>query len=166
VGGIGDRECGRVFQLVERLAEDYLKKAMVHCPPVPADIALLADEKRLVEVRLLPLKAYHGAIWRLGKVWVIQLNSDDALAVRRFALFHEVFHILAHRKATPVFRKRDCESGAFNELLADTFAAYILMPEEWVKEKWAEVNDLNQMAKIFQVPKSAMCIRLKILGLI
>ncbi|GAG36112.1 unnamed protein product [marine sediment metagenome] len=55
--------------------------------------------------------------------------------------------------------------GSFNELLADYFAVCILMPREWVKEKWAEVKDLDKMAEIFDVPKSAMCIRLKRLGL-
>jgi hypothetical protein len=40
------------------------------------------------------------------------------------------------------------------------------MPREWVVEKWAEVKDLGRMAEIFVVPKSAMCIRLRQLGLI
>jgi len=40
------------------------------------------------------------------------------------------------------------------------------MPREWVEEKWAEVKDLDRMAKIFAVPKSAMCIKLRQLGLI
>jgi len=65
-----------------------------------------------------------------------------------------------------VFRKRGTIVGSFNELLADYFASCILMPREWVKEKWAEVKDLDRMAEIFAVPKSAMCIRLRRLGLI
>ena len=51
-------------------------------------------------------------------------------------------------------------------LLADYFATCILMPKEWVTEKWVEVMDLDRMAEIFDAPKSAMCIRLKRLGLI
>ena len=73
---------------------------------------------------------------------------------------------MAHCTTTPVFRRRGLGGGSFNELVADSFAARILMPEEWVKEKWVEVNDLNQMAKIFRVPNSLMCVRLKRLGLI
>jgi Zn-dependent peptidase ImmA (M78 family) len=65
-----------------------------------------------------------------------------------------------------VFKKRGLERGSFNELLADYFASCILMPREWVKKKWAETKDLDRMAEIFAVPKSAMCIRLKWLGLI
>jgi len=84
----------------------------------------------------------------------------------RFTIFHEAFHILAHCRTSPVFRKRGSIVGSFNEFLADYFALCILMPREWVAEKWAEVKDLDQMAKIFSVSKSAMCIRLRQMGLI
>jgi len=158
--------CGRVSKMMEMLANKYLKKGRVSRLPVPMKLVSLADEQCAIETRLLPLKVYHGAIWRLREGWVVQLNDNDTSAMRRFTLFHEVFHILAHCKATPVFRKRGIKEGSFNELLADWFAFCILMPKEWVKEKWAEVEDLDGMAEIFDVPKSAMCIKLKRLGLI
>ena len=65
-----------------------------------------------------------------------------------------------------MFRKRGTKEGSFNELLADYFATCILMPKEWVTEKWVEVEDLDRMAEIFDAPKSAMCVRLKRLGLV
>jgi len=34
------------------------------------------------------------------------LQNDDTSAAQRFTLFHEAFHILAHYRTTPVFRKR------------------------------------------------------------
>jgi len=155
----------RMAQMVEMLAQKYLKKGGVHCPPVPTGLLSLADKQHAIETRLLPLKAYHGAIWHLREGWIIQLNDNDILATRRLTLFHEAFHILAHCKTAPVFRKRGSLQGSFNELLADHFAKSILMPREWVKEKWAEVKDLDKMAEIFGVPKSAMCISLKRLGI-
>lgn len=158
--------CGGIFKMVEMVAQRLLKKGGVHCPPVPAELVSLADEQYPIEVRLLPLKAYHGGIWHLREGWVIQLKEDDSPAAQRFTLFHEAFHILAHCRTTPVFKRRGVKVGAFNELLATYFAVSILMPEEWVKEKWAEVPDLDKMAEIFGVPKSPMCIRLKRLGLI
>jgi hypothetical protein len=42
----------------------------------------------------------------------------------------------------------------------------ILIPRQWIKEKWAEVKDLDRMAEIFDAPKSAVCIRLRQLGLV
>jgi Zn-dependent peptidase ImmA (M78 family) len=65
-----------------------------------------------------------------------------------------------------VFKKRRLEQGSFNELLADYFASCILMPREWVKEKWEEIKDLDRMAETFAVPKSFMYMRLRQLGLV
>ena len=151
---------------MERLARNWLKRESVHSPPVPTSIVSLADETHPIETRQIPLKICHGSLWHLRDGWVIQLNRDDTIPAQRFTLFHEAFHILAHRKATPLFRKPGSTGKAFNELLADSFAARILMPAKWVEEKWEEIKDLDQMARIFQVPKSSMCIRLRSLGLL
>lgn len=171
-GGGEKCKCSGIFQLVEKLAKEYLAKAEVHCPPVPTELIHLADEQHPIEVRLLSLKIYHGATWYLkGRCqkgrWVIQLNRSAPPARRRLSLFHEAFHIVAHcRATTPLFRKRGHEGGSFNELLADYFAGSILMPREWVRERWAEVEDLDSMAKIFDVTKPLMWIRLKEMDLI
>ncbi|MBA7706562.1 hypothetical protein ES703_115416 [subsurface metagenome] len=149
---------------MERLAHRLLNSGGVCHPPVPSELFSLADEEHPIEVQFLPLKACHGALWHLNGIWIILLRNDDTPATKRFTLFHEAFHILAHRKSTPVFSKRGTAEGTFNELLANYFAACMLMPARWVTEKWEEANDLKQMAKIFQVSKPEMCIRLKCLG--
>ena len=165
--------CGKIFELVEKLAHKYLEKGRVHCPPVPIELVYLVDEQSPVKIHMLPLKTCHGAMWRLKDGWVIQLKKDDPHATKRFVLFHEAFHILAHCNDAPVLAKRDVKlgsfyhkAGSFNELMADVFAAFVLMPGEWVREKWTETHDLEQMAQIFDVPKPQMCARLKFLGLI
>jgi len=159
------RHC-RLAQLVEMLAQTCLKMGNVRCPSVSTELVKLFDQQHTVEIRQLPLKAYHGAIWSQKDGWVIQVKDSDAAPTMRFTVFHEAFHILAHCRTSPVFRKRGSIVGSFNELLADHFAGCILMPREWVVEKWAEVKDLDRMAEIFAVPKSAMCIKLRQLGLI
>jgi len=139
----------------------------IHSPPVPEVLVALCDKRRTIEVREVPLKVYHGAIWRLKDRWVVHLNADESTSRKRFSLFHEGFHILAHCKTTPVFRSRVAlQLGSFNELLGDYFAACTLMPREWVKEKWAEVKDLDRMAEFFDVTEIAMGLRLRQLGLI
>jgi hypothetical protein len=160
----GGNEC-RIFQLVELLAEAYLKEAQIDSLPVPADILSLIESGCTLEVREVPLKAYHGAIWRLDKAWIIQLKDTDTPAEKKFSLFHEGFHILAHSRGTPVFKKAGAAEGSFNELLADYFAACVLMPRQQVKEKWPEVRDPDAMAKLFDVPRSAMRVRLSLIGL-
>ncbi len=154
------------FRLVEMLAQRCLKKGKTDGPPVPVELVQLFDTQCAVEIHPISLDAYHGAIWRLKDRWVIQLKSGDTPAMRRFTLFHEAFHVLAHCQCIPVFMKRGVEQGRFNEGLADYFAACILMPREWIREKWLEVKDLDRLAKIFDVLKPVMAIRLKQLSLV
>ena len=157
---------GPIFQLVEALANKYLKKAKLDHPPVMTDAVGHFNISPQIEVRPLPLKAYHGAVWRLEDGWVIHLNSNNKPARQKSVLFHEVFHILAHNKATPIFRKRGLKEGLFNEMLADYFAGCFMMPRTWIDKKWAELKDLKQMAEAFQVTEVAIWIRLKAMGLI
>jgi len=156
----------RMFELAERLANKYLEKGKVECPPVPTELVSLADEQHPIEVRLVPLRLCNGATWHFEDSWVIQLNKNDPPATRRFTLFHEAFHILARCKGPSRFMGRGVKKGSFCELLAERFAASILMPRDWVSERWAEVNDLDKMAKIFYVPQPVMYIELKLLHLI
>jgi hypothetical protein len=163
----GCRHMGRVFSLVKKLAVRYQTRAGIDRLPVPADLITRGSDGLPIEVQELPFKAHHGAIWRLDDCWVIQLNSNDTSARKRFTMYHEIFHILAHCEATPVFKKKSSSpEGSFNELLADHFAAIILMPEEQVREKWAEVKDINQMAAMFDVPRSVVWFALKHLSLV
>jgi hypothetical protein len=158
---------GRIFELVYRLADRYQVTAGIGRPPVPADLITRAGDNLPIEVREVPLRAYHGAIWRLNDSWVIQLNSNDKPARQRFTLYHEIFHILAHCKATPVFKKAACSrEGSFNEMLADHFAAVMLVPAELVRKTWPEVKDISKMATIFEVPSSVMWLGLKRMHLI
>ena len=157
---------GRAYQLVDKLAQKYLKMGGVCSPPVSTDLIRLFDQQHTVEIRQLPLKAYHGAIWHHKDRWIIQIKDSDAAPTMRFTIFHEAFHILAHCRTTPVFKKRGASVGSFNEWLADYFASCILMPREWIIEKWAEVKDLDRMAKTFAVPKSIIFIKLRQMGLI
>lgn len=158
---------GRIFKLVRRLANRYQAEAGIDRPPIPADLITQADDKLSIEIRQVPLKAHHGAVWRLSDCWLVQLNSNDTPARQRFTLYHEIFHILAHSKANPVFKKSLCSrDGSFNELLADHFSAGVLVPGKWVKKIWPEVKDINQMMAIFDVPRPVVWFALKHLRLI
>ena len=160
-----DGHC-KMFKLVECLAQNYLQKEGISCPPVPTSLAMLAYGLDSIEVRLVPLKVNHGGLWRLGGKWIVQLNSNDNPTRRRYTLFHEVFHILAHLKTTPVFSKVGCGGGFFNESLADYFATCVLAPPYLVKKEWAKFKDIAQMAAHFDVPYIVMLVMLKRVGLI
>ena len=158
---------GRIFKLVRKLARKYQEEAGIDRLPVPTALITQTGDKLPIEVRQVPLKAHHGAVWRLSECWLVQLNSNDTPARQRFTLYHEIFHILAHCKATPVFKKTSYgQEGYFNELLADHFAGVILMPDKLVMAKWAEAKDISRMATLFAVPKPLVWFALKHLSLI
>ena len=152
----------RIFELLRKLAQSYTEKNGIKEIPVPVDIINRVFSDQSVEVRLVPLKSAHGAIWRLKDAWVIHLNSKDTSARRRFTLYHELFHILTHCNATPIFKKVPSQKGgSFNELLADHFSAVMIIPVEMMRKKWPEVKDIKKMAAIFDVPEPVMYCGLK-----
>jgi len=157
--------CCWILADVEELASEYLGGAGVSGPPVPSELIDLFDESRKVEVRLVPLKALHGVVWLLRRVWIIQLNVRDHRRVRRYSLFHEAFHI-ARRITYPAFNKAEVRRTSFNEILADHFATCFLMPKEWVEAYWPRVQNVRAMADRFDVPVRQMRRRLSQLSLL
>jgi Zn-dependent peptidase ImmA (M78 family) len=95
---------------------------------------------------------------------------------------HELGHYVLHKeKIDQLLSIADCENSETQgmtpqeEAEANNFAAQILMPEDKVREVFAETlanqsNDkekaLEEMYKIFQVSKRPMEIRLSSLGLL
>lgn len=162
----GDRPgCCWVLAEVETLAREYLVKTGAHGPPVPSEVIDVFDEGRKTEVRLVPLRALHGATWLLGREWVIQLNARDSNRARRYTMFHEAFHI-TYRIACPAFKETEPSHKSFNEVLADHFATCLLMPRDWIEECWPRVQDVRTMADIFDVPIRQMTRRLNQLRLL
>ena len=158
---------GRIFQLVRRLANRYAELAGLNHPPVPSDLFSQIYDRLPIEVRRIPLKAYRGAVWRLSDCWVVHLNSNDTPARQRFTLYHEIFHILAHSKATPVFKKSPYnQEGTFNEMLADHFAAVILLPTRLVQKEWPGLKDIRRTAALFEAPEPVVWATLRLLRMI
>jgi len=135
-------------------------------PPVPTEVVTMFAKKEAIEIREVPLKVCSGATWHTEDGWVIHLNAHETPAEKRFTLFHEAFHILSHRAARRLPEQRGSKKGIFYELLADYFSKCVLMPRAWVVEKWAEVEDLDRMVEMFDVPRRAMWVRLRSLNLI
>jgi hypothetical protein len=152
---------GRIFQLIEMLATQYLEKARLYQPPVSDELIHHMGISKPIEISKLPLKNHHGAVWDLGDFWLIQLKESDVPSMQRLTIFHEGFHIIARTKAIPVFHRLGSNEGLFNEILADYFADSIQMPREWLRKKWLAVHNFNQMLEIFQVTPLSMMLRLK-----
>jgi hypothetical protein len=155
-----------MFRMLEKLAQKYLVTGGVYTPPVPDNLISLFSLPAKVEVRAVPLRACHGALWQLTDGWIIHLSSSENSAMQRFVLFHEAFHVLAHSNTSPVFQKVNNFRGAFNEMLADFFSCSLLLPKKWAHDKLKEVGDVHRLANIFDIPEPFVYIRLKRMGLI
>jgi predicted transcriptional regulator len=158
---------GEIMQHVERLAEHRFGCDRANELPVSTNLIALASEEHPIEIRPLDLRACYAATWHMPDAWVIQVSDSISPSRKRFTLFHEAFHIIAHNRCqTPIFKKRGGNQASFNELLADYFAMCVLMPREQIKEQWPELRDVDRMAIAFDVPKSTMWLRLNEMDLI
>jgi hypothetical protein len=156
----------RITGLVKRLTQKYLSEWWDGVLPV-SDILITRCPNGLpIEVRNVPLKANHGAVWHTNSGWVIHLNSASSPARRRFTLYHEIFHILVHSNGDTSIKKSYDDELCFNEYLADFFAGEILTPQAAVLAKWEETKDINMMAQVFVIPTPIMYGKLRANGLI
>ncbi len=156
----------RLFQLIERLAKKYIRLGNVTSPPLPDKILTLFDNKHTIEIREVKTKSLYSALWFENDKWIIQLRNSDSEVIKRYSLFHEGFHIIAHCHAAPIFKKIGLDNGSFNELLAGYFAGSILIPADWLIGKWNTTQNLDELAALFQVSKISIYIRLRQFGLL
>lgn len=151
--------CCRILEEIEYVADQYLGIGHVIAPPVPTDLVKQFDLNRHIEIRKVPLKACYGASWFLGDEWVIHLNENTAPSENRFTTFHEGFHIICQNSGFRWSHSNDlCKP--LGEHLADYFAASILMPRNMVTDIWPEIQNIEEMAAMFGVPKGVASKRL------
>lgn len=146
-------------------AERLLRLSDVHHPAVPEQI--ICDLPRISVEREYPFKVSGVTTWAEG-VWMIALNAGEPETRQRFSLAHEFKHVLdAPFKAFLYPTQLGFTGEERYEAVADTFAANLLMPKTWIKKAWYDgVQDVRQLARMFDVSAEAMRIRLRTLGLL
>jgi Zn-dependent peptidase ImmA (M78 family) len=116
------------------------------------------------------IKNISGELIPDGEKAVIRYNPADSAKRQRFTIAHELGHfMLGHGHA---FRDPSSNFSMSyydpQEVDANQFAAEILMPEVAVKVlvKQRKIQDVAELARIFDVSVNAMSYRLKKLGFI
>ena len=96
----------------------------------------------------------------------IECHRDDSETRKRFTVAHEIGHYLFHKHMIT----DDIEDNALyhsdlpirEEVEANKFAAWLLMPDELIAEYLEQGLDMDAMAKKFNVSRHAMAIKLNL----
>jgi len=152
------------YVLAERQATALLRRQGVYAAPVPATTISRLPFMR-VAVRT-PMSTSGATDWRKPR-WVVLLNGMEPAVRQRFSLAHEFKHIIDHPYVEKAYGHAASERHPSIERLCDYFAACLLMPRQWIKQAFADgVQDIYDLASLFEVSPQAMQVRLLQLGLI
>ena len=108
-----------------------------------------------------------GITMKLPKLNIIVINSAYPKTKMRFALAHEIAHVvMPHRLEYFVCNRKNSPM----EKDADKFAGELLMPKLLIEKLWEEFrenkeNRIEILANKLQVSNAAMSVRIRILGL-
>jgi Zn-dependent peptidase ImmA (M78 family) len=101
--------------------------------------------------------------------FTIYVNQTSPPNRRRFTIAHEIAHYILHRDLIDTQIMDDTmyrsDLPDIYETQANRLAADILMPVHLVKKEFRANPDLGELARLFEVSKAAMSIRLRGLGL-
>lgn len=159
---------------IESLAEQIvLDSGMNSADYGSPDITKLAQSLgcTVEEVNFDPDTISAKAQKRADGTYLIQVSKKDGPLRQRFSIAHEVSHIVLHDDDEFVeYRKPlseyDDPATLYKEVQANMLASALLMPKELVKKVWEETKDIDDLAEIFKVSRSAAYYRLDNLQLL
>jgi hypothetical protein len=164
VGRKPPRTLAEALAIAQRQARRLLVLTRTCKPPVDPGV-LLTDPK--LEIRYTTVfRRVSGACRWIGSCYVIAVNRREPVTRQRFTVFHELKHAIDGAATTRSIGRFDREGRRpAVEVVADQFAACVLMPERWVMEACRHAPDLAHLANHFGVSRTAMRVRLRQLGL-
>jgi len=159
------------YSVAERQAYKLLDLLEIQFPHVTYD-GLLALPN--IEVHLEPnyrMTHFSGMSRFSHGRWLILIDKNDIHGRRRYTLAHELKHVIDHSLDKLAYSRlgygNEQQRQAHVEAICQHFAACFLMPKTWVKNSWANgMQDVYDLAALFQVSVTAMEIRLRAMGLL
>ena len=153
------------LRLAELQANRLLEQFAIADPPTPVSVVSELPKVRIEELAKIPVSG--SAHWS-GQDWIIVVRSDEPLVRKRFSMAHELKHIVDHPFRDYLYSqpKRTTAGRDRAEVVADHFAACLLMPKKWIYAAWNEgIRDVGDLAYFFEVSRVAMERRIRDLGL-
>jgi Zn-dependent peptidase ImmA (M78 family) len=153
------------LRIAELQAVRLLAITGVKQPAVPSTVITSVPK---VVVKRMPLWPASGATqWTKG-TWCVIIRGNEPIGRQRFTLAHEFKHIIDYRNidvAYPPLRSMTSRQRA--EAICDYFAGCLLVPRPWLKSAWGKgIQDLRQLADLFEVSQAAIQTRLLQTGLV
>jgi Zn-dependent peptidase ImmA (M78 family) len=170
---------------LDSLVDDLLSKHHIQCPAVP--VKKIAAVQGLLLIESPFPSDVSGALVRSGRTVAIAVNLSQHTNRQRFTIAHELAHyFLKHKEGQDhldwkfTVLRRDGKSSTAtdaDEIEANSFAACLLMPKDFLRQDVANLAKFNgeaalgdaevySLAKKYEVSMAAMGYRLANLGLI
>ena len=159
----------KIKEMAEEVRIKFAKKGL-------SDIFDILSESSFLIRKPLDLDEFSGFITYFEDHFIVYLNSNFTLGHERYTAAHELYHIIYNEdilKREKVFI--DKEKYKEEEEKADVFAAEFLMPEDYVKEVFYKIVNVDKdkvepkhvvrMHNYFKVSYKAMLKRLVQLNL-
>ena len=148
-------------------AEDIIKK---HQKDAPVLVSAVAKEMGLdvIKIEVWPHNISGMLKKQKDNKFVIYVNGNHSKVRRRFTIAHEIAHFILHRHLISKINNQLVDDTLYRsglnsiyESAANRFAADILMPWSLVNKAIdSGVSEIEELAKRFNVSKSAISIRL------
>lgn len=158
---------------IEKKATDTLKAHGLFS--IPVDPVMLANRLGIkVNNAVFKDDGYAGLIAKRGDAMTLLVNANDTPVRKKFTIAHELGHHFLHLHSSDgefidenMDHFRDIEvdiekpsEERIREVEANYFAAALLMPKELVLQEFKECQDVEKLAKKFNVSVQAMDNRL------
>jgi Zn-dependent peptidase ImmA (M78 family) len=153
------------LRIAEHQAHWLLHLARAKEPPVATE--LITSLPR-VEVVVADQALVSGSAHWSGRAWVIVLNGHERQPRQRFALAHELKHVIDHTTRSFLYTGMPGMTSAEQaERGADYFAGCLLVPRTWLRAACAHGNaEAPRIGRRFKVPVPVARLRLAQCGLV
>lgn len=169
-----------IEKAISNLANETLKEAKISAIPIPiTEIAkyygfsVFEGEMRDGESGLILVS--ENKVDRFDSKKIIMVNRDEVEVRKRFTIAHEIGHYILNDKPQKCYAHRETNKRDFEEVMADSFASHILMPEKPLKDyithlrfdSWGILQKdllVYAVSRQFFVSKSAAEVRLIKMG--
>ncbi len=150
------------LHIAEQQADLLRDMLHVRTDEFPVDMIERIPFISVKQVKELPVSGI--AFWG-DHTWKIHIRAEEPLTRRRFNTLHEFKHVIDHPHLSRLYDERPHVAAGERELVADHFAACVLMPANRLRQSPVETGARCALASRFHVDHAQLGRRLGDLGL-